>query len=236
MTEPDAHGTLGRASREGIPILIRAYLARTGGGSGPAPRLVRVTQVGEMFRERGGRPLGFSAVEEFTVSDVAYSWRARIPVGPFAAMRIHDGYAGGAGWMRGSFVGIPFVRRSGPDIAAGAALRYLAELPWIPQAMYTNPRLAWREVGDRVAEVSTIVDGTRRAVSFHFDDQGDIVRAFTGARPRDGDAPRPWSGTFHDYAEIGGVRIPTAAEVRWELPDGPFTYWRGRITGWESIP
>ena len=30
--------------------------------------------------------------------------------------------------------------------------------------------------------------------------------------------------------QLGGVRIPTTAEVRWELEDGPFTYFRGRIT------
>jgi hypothetical protein len=29
---------------------------------------------------------------------------------------------------------------------------------------------------------------------------------------------------------VGGVRIPTHGEVWWELPNGPFTYWRGTIT------
>ncbi len=29
---------------------------------------------------------------------------------------------------------------------------------------------------------------------------------------------------------VGGLRVPTRAEVRWELPEGPFTYWLGRIT------
>jgi hypothetical protein len=40
---------------------------------------------------------------------------------------------------------------------------------------------------------------------------------------------------FSDYAEVGGVRIPTRAEVHWELPDGPFTYWRGRVTALELV-
>jgi hypothetical protein len=35
---------------------------------------------------------------------------------------------------------------------------------------------------------------------------------------------------------IGGVRIPTRAEVRWELPDGAFTYWRGTVTSLEIDP
>jgi hypothetical protein len=47
---------------------------------------------------------------------------------------------------------------------------------------------------------------------------------------------RPWAGRFSDYAVVGGIRIPTRGEVRWELPDGPFTYWRGTITSIELDP
>jgi hypothetical protein len=43
-------------------------------------------------------------------------------------------------------------------------------------------------------------------------------------------------GGYGDYGIVGGVRIPTRAEVRWELADGPFTYWRGRITSLELDP
>jgi hypothetical protein len=27
--------------------------------------------------------------------------------------------------------------------------------------------------------------------------------------------------------------VPTRGEVRWELPDGPFVYWRGAVTALE---
>lgn len=37
-------------------------------------------------------------------------------------------------------------------------------------------------------------------------------------------------GTFGDYVELGGVRVPSSAELSWELPDRPFTYWRGEVT------
>jgi hypothetical protein len=43
----------------------------------------------------------------------------------------------------------------------------------------------------------------------------------------------PWVGEFHDYRKLGGALIPTRGEVRWELPEGPFTYWRGTITSFE---
>ena len=34
---------------------------------------------------------------------------------------------------------------------------------------------------------------------------------------------------------LGGVRLPRDGEVRWELPEGPFTYWRGRVTSLEPV-
>lgn len=48
--------------------------------------------------------------------------------------------------------------------------------------------------------------------------------------------PTPWAGTYGDYAIVGGVRVPTRGEVRWELPDGPFVYWRGTIASLELDP
>ncbi len=44
----------------------------------------------------------------------------------------------------------------------------------------------------------------------------------------------PWSGVFGEYREFNGVRLPTTGEVSWLLSDGPFTYFRGRVTGWSA--
>jgi len=71
------------------------------------------------------------------------------------------------------------------------------------------------------------------------DAAGDIVGTWCDARPRSEGktmVPTPWAGTYGDYAVVGGVRVPTRGEVRWELPDGPFVYWRGTITSLELDP
>jgi hypothetical protein len=71
------------------------------------------------------------------------------------------------------------------------------------------------------------------ATRLEFDGAGDIVRASCDARPRtEGKktVPTPWAGRFGAYAVVGDLRVPTQGEVRWELADGPFTYWRGAIT------
>ena len=115
-------------------------------------------------------------------------------------------------------------------------MRYLAELPWVPYAILGNSELEWRELDPRSVEVATRVGSGRAAVTLHFNETSDIVRASALDRPsQEGKrlVERAWFGDFGDYRELAGVRVPTAAEVAWELPDGPFTYFRGRLTSLE---
>jgi hypothetical protein len=44
-----------------------------------------------------------------------------------------------------------------------------------------------------------------------------------------------WRGAFSAYELLGGVRVPTRAEVAWELAEGPFVYFRCRVTGVELL-
>ena len=224
-----------RVTGDSKPSLVLDHLRRALPAPVTPPRRVRLTEVGDIRRTPGGRPMPFEAVTEFGVHEVGFSWRARFPIAPLLTMRVHDGYSDGTGWMRGTIVGVPFMRRGGPQIAVAGAIRYLAELPWAPHAMLANPHLDWRQTAPRTVEVATNVDGVQVAVDFEFDARGDIVSASSAARPRDGDVPRPWGGRFGEYVVMGGVRIPGSGEVSWDLPDGRFTYWRARVTSLETI-
>lgn len=86
-----------------VPALVGRYLDGALPAGGSTPQQVRVTQVGEMCQKPGGRWLPFTAVEEFEVEDVAFSWRARFPIAPLVWLRVVDRYAAGEGcWRRGS--------------------------------------------------------------------------------------------------------------------------------------
>jgi hypothetical protein len=79
--------------------------------------------------------------------------------------------------------------------------------------------------------------GCRNWSRITFDDAGDIVRAYADTRPclrGKTYVPAPWGGVFNGYRELGGFRLPTTAEVSWELPEGSFTYRRGEITSVET--
>jgi hypothetical protein len=173
----------------------------------------------------------FRAEQRLAVREVAFRWRARFPLlGPLA-LGVVDRCEAGEGALEVR-LGVPLSRDRGPEVALGQALRYLAELPWVPHAIGANPALEWREL-DAGVEVATGVGAERAALTMEIDGAGDVLAVRCDARPRKegrGFVARPWSGTYADHAELGGVRIPTRAEVRWELPEGPFVYWRGTVT------
>jgi len=210
-----------------VPALVRRYLDGALRAGGSTPRQVRVMQIGEMRQKPGGRWLPFTAVEEFAVEDVAFSWRARFPIAPLVWLRVVDRYAAGEGLLEARLWGLLRVMRAcGQEASEGEVLRYLAELAWVPQAMLDNRRLAWRELDARAVEVATRVGSAKVTVRLEFDAAGDIVGTWCDARPYlEGktSVTRPWAGRFTDYAVVGGIRMPTLGEVRWELPDGPFT-------------
>jgi hypothetical protein len=83
--------------------------------------------------------------------------------------------------------------------------------------------------------VSTTVSEQHAAVQLIFD-HGDVVQTMA-ERPRleAGGALTRWVGEYGDYRSFGGIRLPARGEVRWELPDGPFRYWRATITSVETL-
>jgi len=69
----------------------------------------------------------------------------------------------------------------------------------------------------------------------HSDEElAQALVAVAEAGRRAGVIATPCGGVYGDYAAVAGIRIPTRAEVSWELADGPFIYWRGRITSLET--
>jgi hypothetical protein len=189
-----------------------------------------------MVLRPGAVPRRFSAAEELTVGRVSFAWRARFPIlGPIS-MHVIDSYDEEDGRLDVRLLGLPVQRRPGPQVAQGEAYRYLAEIAWVPHAILANPQLMWRDVDERTVEVSTSVRSEQITVRLIFNERGEIVKT-VAERPRleAGDAVTRWIGKYADYGRLGGLLVPTRGEVSWELPDGPFTYWRGTITSLEVI-
>ena len=219
--------------------LAERFLARAGAaGTGAVVRGVRIRQRGRMWTRPGGRPLGFVAVQEIDAGRVAFRWRARFGPAPLRPLAVVNACDGGDGYLEGRIAGVRAFRLEGPDVARGEAMRYLAELAWIPHALRANATLDWAELSASEAEVATATRGGRAAVRLRFDGTGDLLGASAPDRPRaegGGAVPTPWRGGFSDHADLGGLRVPRRAEAAWDLPEGPFTYWRAEVTALEAI-
>jgi hypothetical protein len=117
-----------------------------------------------MVLKPGAKPRAFATTEEFAVDRVAFAWRAGFAMLGPVSMRVIDSYDRTDGRLAVRALGIPLQRKRGPELAQGEAFRYLAEIPWVPQAMLANQQLGWREVDEQTVEVSVIdpsVGGTR---------------------------------------------------------------------------
>jgi len=222
-----------------LPPLVQRYVKRVLPRDADVPRSVRLQQSGELRLKPQGRWVRFTARQESFVHELAFTWQALVRMLPLFPIQVRDRHAAGQGTGEVRLLGLLRVaRETGPHVSEGSALRYLAELPWLPHAMLANRRLEWGEVDAGTVEVATQLGARRPSVQLHFDDAGNIVRVWTGARPHkeDGDyVPRPWGGTYSDYEVLGGVRIPTRGEVSWDLPEGRFTWFRGEVTSLKTL-
>jgi hypothetical protein len=219
------------ATLSDLPTPLRALAARAGDS---AARQVRITQRGQMWLKPGARAMAFTAVQHIAVERVAFSWKARFPLlGPLA-LRVVDDYDAGTGALTVSLFGLPLQRQRNPETMRGEALRYLAELPFVPPALVMNRELEFQEIDDRRVDVAATVAGERLKVTLDLDERGNVVRASSTIRKlkRNGEwRATPWGGEFRDYTQIGPLYVPAAGEAYWELDSGRYVYWRGNITG-----
>jgi hypothetical protein len=220
-------------SERRLPAQIAGHLSQVLPEGAATPSRVRLTQRGEMIQRPGGRRLEFTALQALSVGRVEFEWRAAFGPNPLVRVRVTDRYREGKGLLVAKVWGlVPSTRSTGPETDRAEAMRYLAELPWVPHAMGSNPELSWRELEDGSVEVSTLVGGSAGSVRLTLDHSG-LIQGASGLRPRLAgrtSVETPFLGTFGDYVELGGIRVPGSGEMSWDLPEGPFTYWRGEVT------
>lgn len=198
-----------------------------------------IRQEGEM-RFAPDRPwLPFEAEQWFEGPGIDFRWRARVRMAPLVRARVVDSFENGRGALVARVLGvIPVARASGAATDVAEALRGLAELPWRPAAFARGSCLAFEAVSEERLR-ATFDDGkTQAMVEFDLGGDGRVLRGRATSRPRlvgKMVVHTPWSGTFDNYQMFDGVRVPTSAEVTWHMPEGPFTYWRGRVTEFRLI-
>jgi hypothetical protein len=224
------HRTVNSAT---IPEIVRRFAARAGVSTEHPSTGVYYRQAVE-FRPGPDKPWGPLRAEQTTaLTEPGFVWYAEQRRGPFIFMRIVDAFVAGEGFLQVRLLGsIPVANFGGPQAAHDELMRYLAELPWVPDAIWHNPALRWHDLGDNVVEVAADSIGGVASVRFYFNGDGDIVEMQADARGSTENGvviQRPWRGVFSDYRDIGGRRIPRHGEVGYLYADGYTPYFRGKI-------
>lgn len=220
--------------RAPLPSLIAGHLERNVPDEAMLHDRVSLKQIGQMWLKPGASPMAFEGSQWISAREVAFSWDAVFRPFPLFRISVVDAFVEGRGLLTAKLWGrVPFVKAEGSQTDLAQALRYLAELPWVPHAMRRNKGLTLTQLDDRHVEASTPVGNARASLQLEFSSDGDIAGARADRRPRmvgKTTTMTPWGGRFWDYQQRGPLRIPTRGEVWWELDGRRDVYWRGQIT------
>ena len=199
---------------------------------------VKLTQTGRMKRNLDTELwMAFTATQTISARACEFDWRAKF--GPFGMISARDALEHDGGRLDIMALGfIPIARAAhSPALMRGELMRYLAELPWAPDAILLNTALRWRVDGPRTFAVSAGTGASASEIVLSLDSDGRIAGAFAPDRPRSVTAPflpTPWRGQFSDYRCHETRWIPFAGEVAWEIDGKHQVYWQGRIERWET--
>lgn len=194
---------------------------------------LRIRQRGEMRFGPGERWVPFEAEQLVSLTKPAFVWDAGVAMLPLIPVRVIDTFDGTTGLLDARIgAAVSVSRVAGGSADADELMRYLAELAWAPGALTRNAGLDFEVLSPTRIRAIAKVAGTPVAVDLDIGPSGEIVSASAAARGMtvgNEIRPTPWEGTFSEWTTIGGLYLPRRGEVSWQLPEGPFVYWRGEI-------
>jgi hypothetical protein len=212
---------------------------RLGAQRRPAGFEVRLVQSGLLRSGPQSRWMRFTARESIRIDRAEFDWIAR--TGPFGVITVQDELRelAAKGSMR--FLGcVPLIKAApSPELTKGDLMRYLAELPWAPDAILSNDQLGWTELESGKLRVTAACERVEGAVTFTLGGNGLVSRVEAEDRPRQEGADmreRAWRGAFTDYRQVDGRSVPHAAEVGWIVDGASFSVFRGRLESWGVAP
>ena len=217
---------------ETLPAAAQRWLERALPRNAAQPTRVQIEQEGSMEVQGSWRP--FTSNGTYKAPPLSFNWKAKFRMMPGLWIVAEDGHLNGQGWGCARLWGlIPMGRRTDPEVLATQLVRNLGELVWLPWFVLVDLSLAWTGAGQAAFEVRSNAGEKQVMVRFEIDEQGDVVRAYSPARPYDvpgGYAEAPWFYEFSEHREFDGVRMPAVAVASFDRDEGPKEYFRGRLT------
>ena len=200
----------------GLPEPVQRFFAHAMAPGAPRARAVRLRLRGSMRPRPNATRLEITADETLAPS-AGLLWEARTRIGPLP-FRIVDSYFAGEGRIRGTLLGIPLLRASGPDVSRSSRHRTVAEALWAIPALLPGPDVAWEAFGDDRIRFAITIDGEAVPVSLDIDARGAVTAL---QMERHGDVgreewgPTPYGFAVQNEATFGHFTVPSRLEGGW---------------------
>ena len=183
----------------------------------------------------GDRPIRFSAKETIQLESTEFLWTAGCE--PMSLLTVRDELHDEQGKLSLlAFGAVPLLPAiAGVEATRGETMRYLAELPWAPDAILHNSELAWSALDSRTLLVSAGKGLLYSRVVLKLGDDGLVCAVHAQGRPRrEGGrfVERDWRGRFTAYEEHDGRVVPSRGEVGWVVDKTGFDCWVGELQDW----
>jgi hypothetical protein len=199
---------------------------------------VETTQRGEMRMSPGGKWIPFTARETTDARRSNFRWEARYQGGARGWITVTDAYEDGHGWLALKLGGvIPVKKATGPAFDKGELQRYLASVMICPPILLNHKSLEWIAVDSHTLRVHDRDDPTGASINIEVSVDGRPGRCHA-TRPmavRKQITETPWSGTCQEFREWEGCRVASRIEASWDLPEGPFCYYRSELTSYKLL-
>lgn len=216
-----------------LPDSVRRYADRTG-ATGQVKQVI-LTQSAQIELSPGAGWQNLEAMQWIDPVGAGFVWKAEQRKAGLLYLSVIDAFVRGKGCLVVRLLGaIPVVRALGPEVDHSEAMRFLAELPWAPDAVLSNAELTWEAVAPNLMRVG--LNGVR--VDLILDNAGDVVEMRALNRPALENGKlvlREWRGLFRDHKTLSGRRIPTWGEVGYVREGVYQPYYRGTVTSYQLV-
>jgi len=211
-----------------LPPLLATWLRRVGVVGRPRPTRFRALMHGRIRNGLDAPWLDFR-VEQWSFLDRPTRLFHLVATKAGLPVEVLHHYRDGEATMRGRVASlVPILDGSGPLLSKSETVTWFNDLCVMAPGALVDPAITWRE-GDSRSVVGTLTVGPHTvSATLVFGDDGDLVDFWSDDRMMSADGKtfeaHRWSTPIRAHRDLGGLRLPSAAEAVWALESGPFPY------------
>ncbi|HSP21713.1 MAG TPA: DUF6544 family protein [Planococcus sp. (in: firmicutes)] len=219
---------------EQLPEPVQKWLAWSGSVGKDEARSMYLKQSGQVKLKPEQKQWTSAKAEQYTTFEPPeFTWKVDMKMAPGTHISGKDVFRNGRAQMRIKFDGIMPLSKTEKSYKTNqsALQRYLMELSCCPPAALSS-YVSWQKVDSTTATAEMELNGVSGTADFHFDAQGEL-KSVNALRYKDSDEKAemlPCTAHILSYMEVGGIKVPSKIEIVWDLPDGPFTWYRFEVS------